>query len=201
MNERSEKTLWKPETTAIELTPIRRAVLSMGLPLEFEPTTAISRVFDEANITHNEVLNFLRNSPREEARKIVQMNDRLTKSEQRAVTLDHLCAGAKIEAPTALEVIVGEIHRHGANVATLIAAVAHPTIMKSTIESAKLIGPDGHNDRKIILQAGGTAPTPKSQITNIRTGDVNVRNTQVNVAPRLEDIVKSVDLSLIEGEK
>ena len=88
-----------------------------------------------------------------------------------------------------------------------IAQVA-PEVTEKAIESAKILGSVGHQDRKMLLQTAGVVAVPKSSVSHVTIQ--NSRLTQVNTTvgvPRLEDVTRGVESALagvqraLEGEK
>lgn len=177
-----------PET----LTREQAMNLNLSLPWNFLPFTGHEEAFTAAGLTREKMLNFLRSSTRDEARRMMKRFDNLPPREQQLVTIDHLIAAEGMDANDAVEIILGQAHRQGASIASMMVAVAHPDVMKAAIDFAK--EPEGFNDRKMVLQTGGSVAVPKSVINSTYVAGNYTSNKQVNLnAPSLEDVVRLVD--------
>lgn len=177
-----------PET----LTRAQAMNLNLSLAWDFTPFTGHEEAFIAAGLTREKMFNFLRSSTRDEAKRMMKRFDNLHPREKELVTIDHLIAAEGMDANDAVEIILGQAHRQGATIASMMVAVAHPDVMRSAIEFAK--DPEGFNDRKMVLQTGGSVAVPKNIVNSTYVAGNYTSNKQVNVnAPSLEDIVRAVD--------
>lgn len=174
------------------LTRAQAMNLNLSLPWNFTPFTGHEEAFIAAGLTREKMLNFLRSSTRDEARRMMKRFDNLHPRERELVTVDHLIAAEGMDANDAVEIILGQAHRQGATIASMMVAVAHPDVMAKSIEFAKEA--EGFNDRKMVLQTGGSVAVPKSVINSTYVAGNMTTNKQVNInAPSLEDVVRAVD--------
>lgn len=160
----------------------RDLMLNLGLDPDAPRSSVGHLMLMEAGIGLDTIISVLNSSQREEAQMIVKVWGRLPQSDRDIVTFDTLIASARVAPADALGLVASEMYTQQASVATLIAAIATPEVMKATVEAAR--DPKfGHADRKMLLQASGNAPVPKSTtvITNIRDSKLIQNNTQVNV--------------------
>ena len=185
--------------TSLTLETNKRALaLNLGLDPDAPRSNLGEVMLTEVGIGLEQILTILANSSREEAGKIVAKWNRLTADEREMVTFDLLLASVKMTPADALGMLASEMYTQSASVATLIAAMATPEVMKATIEAAKDTRL-GHADRKMLLQASGNAVIPKNQTTinNIRDSTFKTNNVQVNV-PSLGATASMIDA--LDGE-
>lgn len=198
------------------LTLTRRASIALGLLPDFEPVTNLQAVVLDIGLRHPWPA-YLRHSGNEDARVVVRLYDELAKQEREAVTLDHYIAAGKVairdkvgkvtgDRPVDFHAVFGalseQVSRIEGAAAQMMAAVRGPAMVKA----AEMWGgmPDGHADRKLLLQTAGVAPVPKNQITNVSVRDGGVLDARQQVAigqinvhiPTLEEVVRDVDAAL-----
>ncbi len=89
----------------------------------------------------------------------------LTTYEQKAVSLDDVCAAAGVSPVKLVKAIVGTAFEHGVDLANFIAAVSHPKTVHKTIQFAHQ--KEGIRDRELLLQHHGFSPQPKGTTINI----------------------------------
>ena len=174
---------------------LRRERALCTLSLSEHPRSNIDAILTDASLTLAQSIDYLRNSSREEAKKILDVVDRLEEEDLAELPIDYLFAAASVDAQVAIELLCGAVYAQRGNIATLVNALAHSDLMKKSIEFAK--EPENFNDRRLMLQIAGSAPVPKTAITNLTVrGNVN---TQINnQVPRLEDVTRNVD-AVLEG--
>jgi hypothetical protein len=179
---------------SLVLTPSRRACIALQLDPDYEPDTHMTAILEEVGIS--DVWGYLRHAENEEARTLVRLRGRLAKIERDAVTIDHYIAAGKVDFHKVLGAISEQVSRIESGKAAIKIAISAPKM----VEMADFYGttPDGHADRKMILQSGGVAPVPKNQVTNVTVRD-NVIDARHQVAigqvrvPTLEEVVKDID--------
>jgi len=164
-----------------------------NLGLVAPPTTSIGSIFKQAKMKQDQIFLNLRNSSREEAKLMVAKLDMLSKSEQKAITIDHLIAAAGVDASAALALVIEEAHRSSAAVSGLMMAASHPSVTASTIKFAKQV--EGFQDRKLLHSSMNTTPIPKNTTSIVNVRDMKIQsNTQINNGVRsMSDVVKGVD--------
>ena len=183
-----------------ELTPKTRAMTSLALA--HDPPPVVSVALEEAKIAPEDAILYLRCSKAPEAVLMCLKYDSLVDTEKQAITLDHLCAAAKnekgesVDPSRCLGIITEQMFSRSISVTNLIAASRAPDVMKAAVWYAGT--PDGHQDRKMLLQTIGVAPVPKNQSTYINVSGNKIDNsTHVTVAPTLESVLGDVDLDKI----
>ena len=182
----------KPKLSSVAL---RREKALCILSLPEHPRSNIDAILTDASLSFAEAIDYLRNSSREEAKRILDVVDRLEEDDLAELPIDYLFAAASVDGQVAIELLCGAVYAQRGNIATLVNALAHSDLMRKSIEFAK--EPENFNDRRLMLQIAGSAPVPKTAITNLTVrGNVN---TQINnQVPRLEDVTRNVD-AVLEG--
>lgn len=193
---KQERALRKAER--VELAPfgLLRERARVDLGLKEHPVTNVADVLEKAGITTIQCIDFIRNSPRDEVAKLIHSSRSVHIDDLSSTPIDYLMAHSKIDAQTMIEMLAGAMMTQGANVATMLVALSHPDVMKKAIDYAKT--PEGFQDRRMVLQIAGSAPIPKTAITNLTVkGNMN---TQINngSVPKLEDVTRNVD-QILEG--
>lgn len=172
--------------------PMVRVNRQLGLDDEFEPSTAIQQVLDDAGLD-DKVYVYLRNSETPEAKAILKLYRPLDEWKRKKVTIDHLIAAAGVDHIKVLGAISEEVFRARQEASTLIAAISSPDAMKSAAFYAGT--PDGHADRKMILQTVKVAPVPTNQINRFNLiGNKIDKSQHIHMhVPSLEEVVRDVD--------
>ena len=102
------------------------------------------------------------------ARAFIEFADSLTAEARRRLPLEALCIKAEVSSMELLGAIVKATYEFKKQESALLTIMAHPEVVRSTIESAAVLGPAGVEDRKMIHNAVGYLPTNKgTQIINI----------------------------------
>jgi len=128
-----------------ELSPLRRACLSLGLEVGAMPGTRLAWLLRKARLGKT-AIEYLRFSEDEQARQIVALYDRLNATERKAVTIDYLVMAAGADPPHIWGCINAELYR----VAGVLACINAPTVMRNIIESA--LKPSGYQDRRLFFE-------------------------------------------------
>lgn len=164
------------------------------------------QVADDLQISHitkvvgdtQTLLDFLKGSNEKEAKAIVEQARKLNKTQIGAVPIEALCVAGNVPTKKLLEVLMGAVAEQGAIATQLLSKAAHPKVVQATVDAALL--PDGSNDRRMLHQAEGFVPIPKTSITVNRTTNIDNRTqTQVAVLPALDDSVKKMTDRFIEA--
>jgi hypothetical protein len=104
----------------------------------------------------------------EDCKKFLVVYTELNATQRTRADIDLMCSAAGVSRVSLLKTVVGVAFEHGAELANLIAAAAHPAIVDRTIESAKRLESDiGAKDRQHLLAHAGFLPTPKGTIVNV----------------------------------
>jgi hypothetical protein len=134
-------------------------------------------------------LEFLAGSEALEARKILELHDRLNLAQKAAVPFEAYCCSAGISPKRAFGIVCEEASDQSAKAVDLLAKVRHPEVLEATIDNA--LRASGVRDREMIHKAQGFVPVPKTSVTNF-FGRVDARTQTANVAvlPPVEDGVR-----------
>jgi hypothetical protein len=82
-------------------------------------------------------------------------------------SLDDVCAASGLSPVKFLKLVVGVAFEMHCDLANLVAAVAHPEVVEASIETAKMLGPVGFEDRKLLMQHHRFIPIPRGTSINI----------------------------------
>ena len=93
-----------------------------SLSLSSAPPPVIVSALKEANVKHEDALEYLRCSTDEAAVKMVLLYDSLVRTEQSAITIDHLRAAANVEPAKVLGIITEQMYTRNVAVTGMIAA-------------------------------------------------------------------------------
>ena len=138
-----------------ELSPLRRACLSLGLNVDAQPETNLACFLRKSNLGKT-AIDYLRWSNDEHARQIVSRFDSLNSTERKAVTIDHLIMVTGADAHHIWEVIQEELSRMEGWV--LAAQLTKVKVLEKVVEGA--MTPGGHEDRVLFFQLTGDLPSP-----------------------------------------
>ncbi len=139
------------------LSPLRRACLSLGLEVNAQPETNLAWLLRKAKLGKT-AMKYLRFSKDEHACQIIARFDSLCSTERKAVTIDYLIMATGADAHHIWGVIQEELSRMEGLVASLAASVNAVTVVKKTVENA--LKPGGHEDRRLFFQITGDLPSP-----------------------------------------
>lgn len=130
------------------LSPLRRACLSLGLPIDARPQTNLARALRRAGLGRT-AIESLKFSKGEEARKIVDLYYSLdSATERKAVTIDFLIMAAGADVHQVSGLIQEGVSRHAEAETKLLAAKNAPDVMRRAVDRA--MTPDGHKERELI---------------------------------------------------
>lgn len=140
------------------------------------------------------VFEYLEGSEEPEARKILDLRDRLSQHEANALPFEAFCVAAGIPVKKMFGIISQEVMEQSAKATALLAKARHTEVVQATIENALL--PTGDKDRKMLHQAEGFVPVPKNSVTNIYGNQTIDARTQqkidVAILPSVEDGVRAI---------
>jgi hypothetical protein len=153
----------KPASGAIhrfpkrELSPLRRACLSLGLPVDARPGTNLARLLRKARLGKTGI-GYLKFSKGEEAQRIVALHDALNATERKAVTIDYLVMAAGADVHHVSGLIQEGLSRATECEAGLLASMNAPAAVDKAIQRALTF--EGHQDRKLVFELAGVIPAP-----------------------------------------
>jgi hypothetical protein len=139
------------------LSPLRRACLSLGLPVDARPGTNMAWLLRKAGLGKT-AIEYLKFSRDEQARRIVALYGSLNATERKAVTIDYLIMAAGADVHHISGVVQEELSRVRGIEAGFLACMDGPNVMRKTIEHA--MTPKGQKDRELVLRIVGFLPTP-----------------------------------------
>jgi hypothetical protein len=128
---------------------------------------------------------YLAGSDDEVAVKLVAARNLLTQRMQTLCPIEALCLAAGVTTSKALGVIQSAVFEQSGKAGELMYAAHHVQVVTAAVGAA--LHPDGHADRKMLLQHQGFAPVPKTTI--VKTfGDHTVVGQQVNQTAVLQPV-------------
>lgn len=92
------------------------------------------------------------------------------KSDLDALSFEAMCVRARVSPLELLGAILMSAKSMKATESALRAIMAHPDVVQTTVETAKIPGPAGFSDRKMLHEAVGFLPTKKGGDFNINFG-------------------------------
>lgn len=140
-----------------ELSPLRRACLSLGLPVDARPGTNLARLLRKAGLGKTGI-EYLKFSKGEEARRILELHYRLNATERKAVTIDYLIMAAGADVHHVSGMIQEGVSRATEAEASLLAYMNAPDVTRKAIEQA--LTSEGHEDRELVLRIAEVVPAP-----------------------------------------
>ena len=134
---------------------------------------------------------YLAGSEEPEARKLLELRSRLTRDQRKAVPFEAYCIAAEVSTKKMFGIISQEVVDQSAKATELLAKARHPEVVEATIRSALTL--TGDKDRKMLHQAQGFVPIPKTAVTNV-FGNIDARRQKVDVAvlPPVEDGIRKL---------
>lgn len=117
-----------------------------------------------------QTVNFLAASPAPEARAFLEVYRELPIRDRESLPLEAICIKASVNPLAILGAVLMAAKNLKAQESALKAIMAHPDVIQSTIDAAKLIGPNGTADRKILHEAVGFLPTKQGSNIAINLG-------------------------------
>lgn len=139
-----------------ELSPLQRARVSLGLPVDARPKSNLARLLRMAGLGKT-AIEYLKWCNDEEARRIVELYHSLNATERKAVTIDYLIMATGLDAHRVWGLIHEGVSRCSGFKTTLVVAASAPDVTRKAIERA--LTPQGHKDRELVLTMGGVLPT------------------------------------------
>ncbi len=145
-----------------KLSPLRRACLSLGLPVDVRPGTNLARRLRNAGLRTTAIIEHLKFSGDQEARQIVELYCLLKNAtERKAVSIDHLILAAGADVHHVWGVIQEELSRASEAESMLLACTNAPDVTRKSVEYA--LKPGGHEDRELLLRiVGAVLEFPRS---------------------------------------
>lgn len=147
-----------------ELSPLRRACVSLGLPVDTRPGTNLARLLRKAGLGKTAV-EYLKFSEGEVAQQIIALYYSLNATERKAVTIDYLIMAAGADVHHVSGLIQEGLSRATECEAGLLAYTNLPAVVDKAIEYA--LTPEGYKDRHMLLRIAGAIPaSPQPSFTH-----------------------------------
>ena len=145
-----------------KLSPLRRACLSLGLPVDARPRTNLARLLRKARLGKT-AIEYLKFSEGEVAQQIIALYHSLNPTERKAVTIDYLVMAAGADVHRVSGLIQEGMSRATESEASLLAYMNAPAVVGKAIEQA--LTPEGHGDREMLLRMMGFFSPPQPSVT------------------------------------
>lgn len=147
--------------------------------------------FSRTKRDKKKVLEYLSGSEEPDARTVMALRARLTQSQADACPFEAYCVAAGLSTKKMFGLISQECYDQATLATALLAKARHPDVVQATIDMA--LSPLGDKDRKMLHQAQGFVPVPKTAVTHIH-GNVDARQQTANVAvlPPFEDSIRKL---------
>lgn len=140
-------------------------------------TPAISHITKGVGGTPR-IFDYLRGSVDPRARSFCELADNLKPTELNYTPIEAFCLAAKVPTKEFLGLLIEEVSEQAKIASTLLSKAAHPRVVQATIDSAQFA--DGVQDRKMLHQAEGFVPVPKTSVTVFRNAQIDARQQTVN---------------------
>lgn len=134
------------------------------------------------------VFEYLQGSADPDARRILDVMGNGGEFFHQGVPLEAFCLAAEVPTQKAFGIIASEVLMQSGKESALIAAVYHPMITQTTIDSALVEGKEGAVDRKMLHQHAQFLPMPKTQVLHLHGHQA--QTVAPTALPALEDSVQ-----------
>lgn len=134
---------------------------------ELERIPKISDMLKGAFGSTSKAIAALRFSEDPSAISFFKVFDDLNGVDQKSIPIEAVCLSAKISPATLLGATLMIARQVKGQESALRAILAHPEVVRATIKSAKLIGKEGDNSKKMLHEAVGFLPTKGGQNINV----------------------------------
>lgn len=109
------------------------------------------------------ILNYLAASLTPTAKAFLAAWKEIPKRDIQSLTVEAVCVKAQVNPLELLGCIVSAVREVKLRESALTAILAHPEVVKATIDTAKIVGPAGYSDRRMLHESAviGFLPTRK----------------------------------------
>lgn len=163
-------------------------------PEQADAVPRIRNVISAAKLG-DRVERFLRGSSNPIARKWLRAYDMIpSKASAAQLPPEAFCVAAGVSTDALFGALAEAVLAQTRSESALLAALAHPEVVQATIASAML--PEGGSDRKVLHQAAGFLPMPKTQILSmpgLRSIDARTQTVAAYLGPAEDDVRKLSD--------
>jgi hypothetical protein len=132
-----------------ELSPLRRACRSLGLPVDAQPKTNLAKLLRKVGL-EQPAIEYLQLAKGELARQIVDLYFSLNVTERRAVTIDYLILAADADAHQVAGLISEGVSRFSGGLAVAQACMSLPELTRRAINCA--MRSEGFRDRELLFR-------------------------------------------------
>lgn len=136
---------------------------------------------------------YLQASDSPDARAILAARSSIPKTFAKLLPIEAFCIAASVPTTRVPELIVVAAMRMGVQASSMIAAMAHPAVVKKTVEVALTDG--GVEDRQVLHKATGFLPAPRGAQTQINISS----NAQAHAAAASSAQSLSVEAPPVES--
>lgn len=132
----------------------------------------VSHQFDYIDGGETMVIEYLRASDDEDVRKFLDVYDSVPSGERDFLSFEEFCAASDVSSAKLFGKLMEVTVTQSNQTSAIMAAMAHPSVLKKTIEIAKTDA--GFKERKLLHTASGLLPSPKGSQTSITVNQANV---------------------------
>lgn len=175
----------------------RKAALKrLGIESPLPSLPAVTSLLKEADQGLPQVLDALRSSQEEEAKLFLEKYDELSQHDRARLQWEEIAFAIGVDPFRLLEVAVSSLMRHCETLGNIIAATAHPRVVRKAVEVATHCS-DAWRDRQNLLNARGFLPVQKSAVIYNRVQvasltSSNPENEEASELPEMEDDLRDI---------
>ena len=128
-----------------------------------EPAEILTRCLGNKSdrFPRQKVFAYAASSPQPICRKFLDAVQSINKSDLERLSFEAMCVKASVSPLEMLGAILMSAKSLKATESALKAILAHPDVIDTTVETAKIPGPAGYSDRRMLHEAVGFLPTKK----------------------------------------
>lgn len=182
-----------PKVTALVPTTSARAAIARRIGLETLPfDNTLSVVFRELRGGFSSTIDFARIAADTDVRfqRLVALWDDLSRTDRKRLHAEDLCRAAEIPPEDYLAEITRIAFRVNCDAANLVAAAAHPKVIKRAVMEA--LKPEGVQDRRFLLQHAGFLPLPTGTVINVQQMNQPQNEAPARLPPFEESVKRNI---------
>ena len=164
----------------VDLKGRARVLRKLGIrEKQLTSTARITPIFEQSYGGLQKVIAALRFSEDPVIEEFLEKYDSFKPGEHEKVPFEAFVVACGINVEQFLALALSQLRIYSVKEVTAKAFAAHPEVMQATIDSAKMLGREGFQDRQLLHQGLGFSPQPK--------GTTFIGNVNVGQAPELPD--------------
>ena len=169
------------------------ALRRLGLKEDSERLIVVTPQLAQAEGGLPQVLEALRASDDPDAVAFIAQYDSVSEDDLRRVSWEEISMSAGVEPKRLLEISVSALFEQQQTVASIIAATAHPLVVRKTVQMALTDG--GKRDREMLHLAQGFLPTPKGStvINRVQIANMNGKAAAEEAPLQIADDLPSME--------